>query len=137
MEIKIILNILKVQSVIVKKFDGLSLHGIGLTDYMVLHILNNVPGNRLKRIDLAESIGLTASGITRIISPMEKIGLVVKESNDRDARISYVKLTDTGEQVYKEATVTAGYISKNLLDGITTNELKAFSSQLKILGGDI
>ncbi|GGG59778.1 MarR family winged helix-turn-helix transcriptional regulator [Epilithonimonas arachidiradicis] len=137
MEIEIILNILKVQSVIAKKFDGLSLHGISLTDFMILQILSNVPGKRLKRIDLAESTGLTASGITRIILPMEKMGLVVKESNDRDARVSYVKITDAGQRVFKEATVTASYISKNLLDGITTDELKAFASKLKVLGGDI
>ncbi|MGE8426038.1 MAG: MarR family winged helix-turn-helix transcriptional regulator, partial [Sphingobacterium siyangense] len=86
----------KVQSVITKKFDGLSLHGLSLTDFMILHILSQTSGNRLRRIDLAESTGLTASGITRIISPMEKMGLVVKEHNDRDARVSYVKLTAAG-----------------------------------------
>ncbi len=57
MEVNIILNLLKVQSHITKKFDGLSLHGISLTDFMILHILSSVPGNRLKRIDLAEGIG--------------------------------------------------------------------------------
>lgn len=137
MEINIILNIIKVQSVIAKKFDGLSLHGISLTDFMILHILSNAPGNRLKRIDLAESAGLTASGITRIISPIEKMGLVTKESNDRDARVSYVKLSEAGQRVYEEATATAAYISKNLLDGINIDDLKAFAFQLKVLGGDI
>ncbi|MGJ1239453.1 MarR family winged helix-turn-helix transcriptional regulator [Sphingobacterium siyangense] len=137
MEINTILNIIKVQSVLVKKFDGLSLHGISLTDFMILHILSKAPGNRLKRIDLAENTGLTASGITRIISPMEKIGLVEKDSNERDARVSYVKLSTVGDKVYKEASITAEYISKKLLDGIGTKDLKNFSNQLKVLGGDL
>ncbi|UMQ42211.1 MarR family transcriptional regulator [Chryseobacterium sp. Y16C] len=136
-EISTILNILKVQSVITKKFDGLSLHGISLTDYMILYILSNAPGNRLKRIDLAENTGLTASGITRIILPMEKMGLVEKENSDRDARVSYVKLTSAGERIFTEATTTAGYISKKLLEGIVTEDLSAFAGQLKILGGDL
>jgi len=136
-EISIILNILKVQSVITKKFDGLSLHGISLNDYMILYILSNAPGNRLKRIDLAERTGLTASGITRIILPMEKMGLVAKENSDRDARVSYVKLTSAGERIFTEATTTAEHISKKLLDGIATENLSAFAGQLKILGGDL
>ncbi len=68
---------------------------------------------------------------------MEKMGLVVKEANERDARVSYVKLTSAGERVFKEATITAAHISKNLLAGISNGELKAFASQLKGLGGDL
>ncbi|GAA4180806.1 hypothetical protein GCM10022218_35620 [Sphingobacterium ginsenosidimutans] len=137
MEINTILNIIKIQSVLTKKFDGLSLHGISLTDFMILHILSKAPGNRLKRIDLAENTGLTASGITRIILPLEKIGLVEKDSNERDARVSYVKLSTAGDKVYKEASVTADYISKKLLDGMAAEDLEIFSNQLKSLGGDI
>ncbi len=135
--INTILNIVKVQSVITKKFDGLSLHGLSLTDFMILHILSQVPGNRLRRIDLAESTGLTASGITRIISPMEKMGLVVKEHNDRDARVSYVKLTAAGDRILKEATVTAEHIANKLLDGMAITDLLIFAAQLKSLGGDL
>ncbi len=135
--INTILNIIKVQSVITKKFDGLSLHGLSLTDFMILHILSQASGNRLRRIDLAESTGLTASGITRIISPMEKMGLVVKEHNDRDARVSYVKLTAAGDRIFKEATVTAEHIANKLLDGMAVTDLLVFAAQLKSLGGDL
>lgn len=135
--INTILNIVKVQSVITKKFDGLSLHGLSLTDFLILHILSQVPGNRLRRIDLAESTGLTASGITRIISPVEKMGLVVKEHNDRDARVSYVKLTAAGDRILKEATVTAEHIANKLLDGMAVTDLLIFAAQLKSLGGDL
>ena len=135
--INTILNIVKVQSVITKKFDGLSLHGLSLTDFMILHILSQASGNRLRRIDLAESTGLTASGITRIISPMEKMGLVVKEHNDRDARVSYVKLTAAGDRIFKEATVTAEHIANKLLDGMAVTDLLVFAAQLKSLGGDL
>ncbi|WP_159728528.1 MarR family winged helix-turn-helix transcriptional regulator [Sphingobacterium sp. 18053] len=135
--INTILNIIKVQSVITKKFDGLSLHGLSLTDFMILHILSQASGNRLRRIDLAESTGLTASGITRIISPMEKMGLVVKAHNDRDARVSYVKLTAAGDRIFKEATVTAEHIANKLLDGMAVTDLLIFAAQLKSLGGDL
>lgn len=104
---------------------------------MILYILSNAPGNRLKRIDLAENTGLTASGITRIILPMEKMGLVEKENSNRDARVSYVKLTSAGQRIFTEATITAESISKKLLDGIVTENLNVFAGQLKTLGGDL
>jgi hypothetical protein len=65
------------------------------------------------------------------------MGLVAKENSDRDARVSYVKLTSAGERIFTEATTTAEYISKKLLDGIVTENLSAFAGQLKILGGDL
>lgn len=134
--INIILNLIKVQSIVNKKFDGLSMHGISLTDYMILHILNESTGNRLKRIDLADRIGLTASGITRIIGPLEKIGLVTKENNERDARVSYVKMTETGKLIFKDANKTANYISAKILEHIDPTESELLNKQLNKLGGD-
>ncbi len=57
----------------------------------------------MRRIDLAESVGLSASGVTRLLLPMQKIGLVQKEQNPRDARVSLVKLTETGKQIFLTA----------------------------------
>lgn len=135
--INTILNLIKVQSILNKKFDGLSLHGLSLTDYMILYILNQATGNRLKRIDLAEKSGLTASGITRMLIPLEKIGLVTKETNDRDARVSYVKLTDSGKIIFLEADKTANHISEKLLENINPEDLELMNKQLNKLGGDL
>jgi len=135
--INTVLNFMKVQSILNKKFDALSLHGLSLTDYMILHILNDAEGGRLKRIDLAERIGLTASGITRVIIPLEKIGLVAKESSDRDARVSYVKLVASGKRVFEEANITANHISEKLLESLDVEDLALFNKQLKRLGGDL
>lgn len=54
-----------------------SLHGISFADYQLLLSLQRAPGGRLRRVDLAETLGLTASGVTRSLLPLEKIGLVV------------------------------------------------------------
>ena len=135
-EIVTILNIVKIQSLLSKKFNALNMHGISLTDYMILHILNNATGNRLRRIDLAEKTGLTASGITRLLLPLEKIGLITKENNDRDARVSYVKLTTVGKKIFKDATITATSISTALLNNFSEKNMESFGSQLNMLGGD-
>ncbi len=39
---------------------------------MTLYYLERAPGGRLRRVDLAERLGLTASGVTRSLLPLEK-----------------------------------------------------------------
>lgn len=90
-----------------KKLGGpLAAHGISFTEYLVLRELNHAPTKKLRRIDLADSIGMSASGVTRLLNPMQKIGLVQKEEAPRDARVSMVALTGTGEKVFREAKRT-------------------------------
>lgn len=90
-----------------KKLGGsLAAHGISFTEYLVLRELNQAPSKKLRRIDLADSIGMSASGVTRLLNPMQKIGLVQKEEAPRDARVSMVALTGTGEKVFREANRT-------------------------------
>jgi DNA-binding MarR family transcriptional regulator len=71
-------------------------HGLTLNDYEVLLHLSHAPGGMLRRIDLAQSVLLTASGITRLLEGLEKAGFVCKETCASDARVSYAKLTDAG-----------------------------------------
>ncbi len=92
-----------------------TIHGIGLSEYMVLHRLMNSANKSMRRIDLAKGIGRTASGVTRMLMPMQKIGLVKKESNARDARVSLVKITAAGEKIYGDASTTLAQRSSHLL----------------------
>ncbi|MGQ8364141.1 MarR family winged helix-turn-helix transcriptional regulator [Glaciecola sp. 1036] len=107
-----------------------AVHGIGLTEYMVLLSLSEAPNQSLRRIDIAEALSRTASGITRLLMPMEKIGLVEKQANERDARVSLVKLTSTGESLLKNATVTFEKKAETLLKNLTD---KQTSSLLNLL----
>ncbi len=101
-----------------------AIHGIGLSEYMVLHNLEQAPGQTLRRIDIAEAIGRTASAVTRMLMPMEKIGLVEKVVNDRDARVSLVKITASGREIYTNASTTLDVKSKTLLKNIDSEEAK-------------
>ena len=91
-----------------KKMDASlgAIHGIGFAEYMALHQLNAAPQSMIRRIDLANQLHRSASGVTKMLNPMEKIGLVSRETNPRDARVSLVKLTGTGRQTYQQASNT-------------------------------
>ena len=81
-------------------------HGLTLNDYEVLLNLKHAEGGMMRRVDLAESVVLTASGITRLLDGLERAGLVCKETCSSDARVSYAKLTDEGAAKLREAAGT-------------------------------
>jgi DNA-binding MarR family transcriptional regulator len=81
-------------------------HGLTLNDYEVLLHLAHAEGERLRRVDLAERIVLTASGITRLLEGLEQSGFVAKEHCASDARVSYAKITNAGREKLRAAGVT-------------------------------
>jgi DNA-binding MarR family transcriptional regulator len=116
LESDIILNFTVVQSKINRSVDGaLVVHGISFTEFQVMRCLYNSPEMTMKRIHLAEKVGLTASGVTRLLAPMEKRGLVKKRANSRDARVSLVKLTSAGKKLFIDAEKTVDKSSESIL----------------------
>lgn len=135
--LRILMNLAKIQSVLSRRFDRLSIHGIGFSDFMILYLLSRAKGERMRRIDLAEKIGLTASGVTRMLLPLEKIGLVKRETNERDARVSYVVLTETGKQLFEDAKDTANSLAGEIIPAEKVPNMTTLSDILTDLGGNI
>ena len=81
-------------------------HGLTLNDYEVLLHLSHAEGGMMRRVDLAQQVLLTASGITRLLEGLEHAGLVCKQTCQSDARVSYAKLTDDGAEKLRVAGVT-------------------------------
>jgi DNA-binding MarR family transcriptional regulator len=81
-------------------------HDLTLNDYEVLLHLSHAEGSRMRRVDLAQQVLLTASGITRLLEGLERSGYVCKDTCASDARVSYAKLTDAGREKLREASTT-------------------------------
>jgi DNA-binding MarR family transcriptional regulator len=86
--------------------DLLNAHGLTLNDYEVMLHLARAEGGMMRRVDLAKSVVLTASGITRLLDGLERVGYVEKAECESDARVSYAKLTDAGEKKVADAGAT-------------------------------
>jgi DNA-binding MarR family transcriptional regulator len=71
----------------------------------------------MRRVDLAQALGLSASGVTRGLIPLERIGLVVREPDPRDARVAYAALTPTGRERLDEMEQTAGEVADDVFTG--------------------
>jgi DNA-binding MarR family transcriptional regulator len=80
-----------------------ALHELTLSDFDVLVQLYFAEGRRMRRIDLARSVLLTASGITRLLDGLESCGLVAKDRCSSDARVTYAVLTAAGVRKIEDA----------------------------------
>ena len=81
----------------------------------------------MRRIDLAESVGLSASGVTRLVNPMEKNHLVQKKSNPRDARVSLVELSETGANIFKDTWTSFQLIANSILKPLNDKQTETLS----------
>jgi DNA-binding MarR family transcriptional regulator len=81
-------------------------HGLTLNDYEVLLHLSHAEERSMRRVDLAERVVLTASGITRLLEGLEEAGYVCKRHCSSDARVTYAHLTDDGLAKLREAATT-------------------------------
>jgi DNA-binding MarR family transcriptional regulator len=104
-----------------------ALHGLGLSDFAALHHLAEAPGGRLRRVDLAQHLAVTPSGITRLLGPLERRGIVARESDGHDARATYAVLTRSGKTLAKDATATVTAIAEAILGSLADRDRAAFA----------
>ena len=71
-------------------------HGLSTGDYEVLVFLSEADDNRMRMCDLASSLRLSPSGLTRRLDGMVRMGWVDRASCAADRRVMYAHLTPTG-----------------------------------------
>jgi DNA-binding MarR family transcriptional regulator len=81
-------------------------HGLALTSYEVLLRLTDAAGGQLRMHDIASSVLLSRSGLTRLIDRLERDGLVRRCSCENDARGAYAVITDGGRAKCADARAT-------------------------------
>jgi len=110
--------------------NQLSIHGISFKEYQILKSLYDAPEHLLRRIELAELIGVTASGVTRLLAPMEKNRLIEKRANPRDARVSLVMLSSAGQTLFENAKTVFEHSAEQLTSDLTERQLETLSQLL-------
>jgi DNA-binding MarR family transcriptional regulator len=101
-------NLIRGQSATVRVINAqlVADHGLTINDFECLLLLARADDRRLRRVDLAEQLILTASGVTRLLDGLEKEGWVARDSCATDRRVVYAVLTDDGYRKLKEASKT-------------------------------
>src|SRR4051812_25830280 len=92
-------------------------HRLNLSDYEALLSLARAPESRMRRVDLAEGLLLSAGGVTRLLDGLEREGFVAREACSVDRRVSYAVLTKVGRDKLREASKSHTRQIRELLGG--------------------
>ncbi len=84
--------------------DLLNEHGLTINDYEALLHLSRADEGRMRRVDLAENLLLTASGVTRLLDGLEAQGLVERAACSSDRRVVYAVITAEGLERLRAAS---------------------------------
>jgi DNA-binding MarR family transcriptional regulator len=120
---------LRVHSALVKQLDAelSTAHKLPLSSYEVLLNLEAAPGRKRRMAELADSVLLSRSGMTRLVDRLEKDGLLRRDTCTDDGRGAYAVLTDKGAAALVDARRTH-------LDGVRDKFLKQFDEgELRVL----
>jgi DNA-binding MarR family transcriptional regulator len=103
-------------------------HGLPLSSYEVLLFIADEPEGRMRMSELADSVLLSRSGLTRLVDRLERAGLLVRVQCDEDARGYFAQITPAGREAFDEARRTH-------LEGVRRLFLSRFSrEELRELG---
>lgn len=90
-------------------------HGISLSEFDVLITLYNAPDQRLRMSELTQRVLITASGMTQLITRLERAGLVARTVDQADRRSFFATLTELGDQRLREARPTHNEVIRERL----------------------
>lgn len=111
-------------------------HGLTMSAYEALYVLSRAEGRRLKRVELAERLVLTPSGVTRLLEGLEQAALVEKVSCETDLRISYAQLTDAGcEKLEQASCAHTGSVRTLFEEHLDAHEIETLGELLGKLPG--
>ncbi len=111
-------------------------HGLPLSSYEVLLFLAGSPGGTMRMAELADSVLLSRSGLTRLVDRLERDELVRREACPGDARGLNAVITEAGRARFTEARRThlAG-VRRRYLDRLTDEEQRVLGALWDRLSG--
>jgi DNA-binding MarR family transcriptional regulator len=100
-------------------------HGLPLSSYEVLLFVGDAPEGRMRMSELADSVLLSRSGLTRLADRLERAGLIERVQCNEDARGYFAQITPAGRELFDKARRThlAG-VRRLFLDRFSRDELR-------------
>lgn len=93
----------------------------GILDYLIM--------NKEKQINqkqLEENLGVSKTTISNALLSMEKNEMIERIQSDTDARNKEIRLTKKSENIFKEMINMFEILNKEMLKGISENEIEMF-----------
>lgn len=125
-------GLLRTHAAVLPKVErALAATGLPLTWYDVLLVVNAAPGRRLRMTELGQQAVVSRERVSRVVTELERAGLVVREANPDDKRSSFTVITPEGRRRLRaSAPVYLKAIEKHFLSHLTDDETRMLSQAL-------
>lgn len=105
-----------------------------LTEYELLSMLSEAPGQRMRMSHLADDIVQSRSRVTHTTKRLEDRGWVRRERSAEDGRGVEILLTDEGRAAIAElAPRHVGSVRRHLVDALTHDQLVALGEAMAVI----
>ena len=134
----VFVRLLHAHSSLVRSIEArlLAEHSLSANDFETLLHLSHAERGEMRRIDLAERLRLTPSGVTRLLDGLEGAGLTCRGGCPTDARVTYAVITDKGRRALAEAARTHAAVCEELIGAyLSPTELDDLADLLALLPG--
>ncbi len=112
--------------------------GLDRGDYQLLAMLSEAPEQELRMCDLADSLRLTRSGLTRRMEGVLKKKLVTRVQSVEDGRVAYAKITPKGMELLKEAAPEhLESVRRLMIDLLSPSEIKAIATAFSKIANNL
>lgn len=132
-------RLLRVHAAVVPKLGReLAAAGLPISWYDVLLVLNAAPGRRLRMTELGDLAVLSREHVSRVVTELQRAGLVDREPNPDDKRSSFATITPTGRARLRHAApVYLGAIERHFTRHLTDAEIRTVARALeKVLAAE-
>lgn len=125
-------GLLRTHAAVLPKIErALAPTGLPLTWYDVLLVVNAAPGRRLRMTDLGQQAVVSRERVSRVVTELERAGLVVREANPDDKRSSFTVITPEGrKRLRASAPVYLEAIQDHFLSRLTVDEIQVIATAL-------
>ncbi len=123
-------QIYRVSALMNARLQGrLASSGISLSQWRVLSVIRSFGPQSITAI--IEQTLMEQPTVSRVISAMERDGLLIKSPSPDDLRIMHVALTAKGDAIFDEISPSATRRQKDALSRLTAKQILALKASLK------
>ena len=129
-EFKAVIGIMRASNLLVDDLKKtLKNYPINVTEFSVMEFLYSKGEKSIQEI--RDRILLASGSATYVVDNLEKKGYVNRKISERDKRVTYIKLTETGMQLIDDIFPTHKKNTKKIFEKINDKELVILKEILK------